>query len=400
MEKKYDSFNVALFLYATLIVDIVRRINVLFNLGLPTDLVRNILYLFSFVWIVHYIYKRGKITNTVMIIIVMMWLYLFSYVLNPTYSNMYIQSFVLFVTRLLPAYCIGRYFFDWDGALRVMQKFVFVGVLYSFLILLFTDTTANIYATLAQNLIYPALFVSFISIKNKQWVYFICSSICWIPLLLYGTRVVFVGVLISLFLCAVNSAKHKIITLSLLMCSVLVVLLFFQSNIISYLGEEFSSSRTVQMFKNGSFFDDSNRSVFYSAILNSIQNTPFKMYGFLGDRIFLSSCLGVIDPNDVESMFSHNVVLELIMNFGILIGLLISLCAIITLFRGFFLSFTPHSYKYNIICNVFLMLFGPVIVTMFVSSSYLNDYTIWLLFGLAINIIKTEKNTSNNFNYQ
>lgn len=133
-------------------------------------------------------------------------------------------------------------------------------------------------------------------------------------------------------------------------------------------------------------FDDSNRSEsFYSKLIVSLQDHPLRMHGFLGDQIYLAGENATID--EILSSFAHNVYLELCMNFGLIIGVILGIIFTIVLLK----AYRKSRYANYDMELVFLGTFGMCFVNMLVSFSWLHAYEVWFLFGLAYSVIRRKQ---------
>lgn len=380
----FYSFSVALFLYATLIVDLYRKIGGV----LAVDTVRNVLYIISFGFILIDMIKTKRLIKMLGLFIVVSVFFLISSFINSGHNTIYASIWILFVSRLFPAYYIGRYTENWDEVSKYVSNLSWLALVYSFLAILSpNDGMSNSYATIATNLV----FVSFITFRyaknNKQYIKLGISIICFISVLFLGTRAVFVGTLLSIglvFLLYINKTRKKkriiLLILTILGSTILVI---FLSDIIRIMGELLPNSRTIRMLSEGDMLDDSNRmSAFYSDLFYSLGTNPFKIYGFIGDRIYLA---GQGATNEIIiSSFSHNVLLEICMNFGLIPGVIINIYFLIILLKGLINS----KYSDIVVHYVFLSFLGVTFVEMMLSSSYLGSYYIWLLYGLAFRFVK------------
>ena len=113
-------------------------------------------------------------------------------------------------------------------------------------------------------------------------------------------------------------------------------------------------------------------------------NNPFKIYGFLGDRFYYYDTFNSAGGNEyAATMFSHNTLLELMLNFGVFIG-----AGII----GFFLYKMVRAIKTlkkrdeSAAWKTHIILFASAFAPLFLSSSWLNDYMIWLLAGAILGL--------------
>ena len=83
------------------------------------------------------------------------------------------------------------------------------------------------------------------------------------------------------------------------------------------------------------------------------------------------------------TMFSHNTLLELMLNFGVFIGIGII---------GYFAykmkrAITAlNNRRDETAWKVHIIIFASAFAPLFISSSWLNDYTIWLLAGTLLGL--------------
>ena len=111
----------------------------------------------------------------------------------------------------------------------------------------------------------------------------------------------------------------------------------------------------------------SGRDRFYTGALQLIKDYPLTGIGIAGDRVHLQG-------------FVHNVFLELILDYGIIFGLLISII-LICIFVKSIVSVDRETSNFNMI---FLCL--GVVPLMF-SSSYLFNTWFWIYLGLILKTI-------------
>ena len=384
-QNSFYNFSVALFLYATLIVDLYRKIG-----GSSVELVRNLFYIITFGLILIDIIKSKRTIKIFIIGFLVSLFFLISSQINFGHNSIYISTWILFISRLLPAYYIGRYTENWEEVSKYVSNLSWLALLYALIAIITPyDGMSNAYATIGTNLVFVSFIIIRYAIKNNIYIYIGISLICFAAVLFLGTRAIFVGTLLSIVFVIIffinnQSKAHKILLWTVVILILLVVVSSF-STIIEALIDYFPNSRTLKILNAGDMLNDSNRSDgFYSELINSLLTHPFKIHGFLGDRIYLA---GPYATNDVIlSSFSHNVILELCMNFGLMPGLLMSLYFLFILIKSL-----VKSLKNNKINNyLFVMVLGCSFVDMMISLSYLGAYQMWLLFGLAYKIIKTK----------
>lgn len=374
---KFYAFAATGFLYSTIIVDLYRKL-----VGVDVESIRNIVYVFFFGLLLIDMFKTKRFQPMLILGVVISVLFVFSIALNPGYPGVYISSISLFFSRLWPAYYIGRYTEDWDRLSKSVLLFSPIALAYSVSLFVIPDLAGgDAYATIASNLAFVSMIALFSCLHFKKYYALPIAIICLIPVFFYGTRVFFVGVIISLSLAyLINSNRVSPQKRALLLSALVIVAILFLANseaIFNQLYQWFPDSRTLKMMAAGDFMDDSNRGWFYERIFSHLKDKPFSMLGLIGDRIYLASTNA--STSEILSNFSHNCSLELCMNFGVPIGLALNLYFLYKLFAA-----TKKSFKVqNTINYIFVLFLGAGFVNMMVSASYMGSYTPWLIFGLA-----------------
>lgn len=329
--------------------------------------------------------RTRKFQNMFAILFVSLCLYGFSILINPGYPEVYTSAIILFISRLWPAYYIGRYTEDWGILCKSVLLYSPIALIYAVSLFVMPELTGgSAYATIASNLAYVSMIALFASLYYKKRLWLPVSLICLVPVFFYGTRVFFFGVLLSLFLSYIihiyKSSLGKSIVLFITLAIIAILFLLFSQGIFDQLYQWFPDSRTLKMMAVGDLFDDSNRSLFYTRIYTHLKENPLSMLGLMGDRIFLSP--PEANSAEILSEFSHNCSLELCMNFGVPIGIILNVYFVIKLSVALRRCFLEQ----NVVNYVYVLMLGVVFLNMMISVSYLSEYTVWLLFGLAFNI--------------
>ena len=315
---------------------------------------------------------------------VTMLLFGFSIIINPGYSSVYSASIMLFVSRLWPAYYIGRYTENWETLSKTVLLFSPITLAYAVSLFLIPEIAqGQAYATIASNLAFVSLISLFASVYFKKYIGLVISIICLIPVFFYGTRVFFVGVILSLFLVYIininNVSINKRVALFTILGIVVSVFLIAGDSIFEYLYNLFPDSRTLKMMAVGDFLDDSNRSSIYDKIIDHLTDNPLDMCGLIGDRIYFCP-KGT--TSEILSSFSHNCCLELCMDFGVPLGILLN----IYFFRKLWIATRNSFAVQNTVNYVYVLILGACFLNMMVSASFMGEYVVWLLFGLAFKL--------------
>lgn len=385
----FYNYTVTFFLYATLFVDLYRKM-----IGVNVTIVRNVVYIGCLSLILMDAYKHKHLPHMLLVGGVMSLLYWISSFIYPGHNQIYFSAWLMFVSRLWPAYYIGRYTDDWAGVSRCVRKFILIALIYA--IIAFSSNIFDVsgsvssYATIASNLFFIVWIAFYDSFKFHKLIPIIICLVCFLPVMFLGTRAGMFGALLALVLYfhrVINrsNAQKKAYYYMLLIIGALVIITTF-GLLSHYLLDLFPNSRTLSFLVKGKIFDDSNRSDgFYSIMYASFEQNPLKMHGLIGNQIYIAG--GNASADVIMSSFAHNVYLEICMNFGVLIGILFGLYFTIVLIRAYLKS----KWRKEDVEFVFLGVLGMTFVGMLVSYSWLFSYSIWLLFGMAYGVIHNRK---------
>lgn len=230
--------------------------------------------------------------------------------------------------------------------------------------------------TLSYYLLLPAI-VFYNEYFNRNNIFnLLLSLVTFFLIIALGAR----GPLLSLFSFMVlkfiyNNKKKKYlyyISRLLIISGVFFVGIFFKDiiqrvyDVLLILGID---SRTLYLLLQKNIHM-SGREVIYSTLFHHIKLNPILGYGLTGD-IFLLEGYG----------FAHNFFLEIIINFGVIIGSVI-ICLI------FFLFYKALRSKIYLNVELAIIFFSLGWVHLFVSSSYLVDFKFWIFIGLILNMYR------------
>lgn len=163
--------------------------------------------------------------------------------------------------------------------------------------------------------------------------------------------------------------KNLLFTLSISILAILGILYLEQIFIvlINIMDDYGISSRSISLFMQEEVYL-SGREAIYEEILYQIKLHPITGIGIAGDRLYTGT-------------YSHNIILEIISGFGVVVGsmIIIVLTTIITK-----LMFSKDIEGLNKI--LIWLIVG--IVPMFVSGSYLTRFQFWIFLGLAVRFLR------------
>lgn len=215
----------------------------------------------------------------------------------------------------------------------------------------------------------PCLFFIYSYIKKRNILNLILSLAVFGMIFIGGSRGQLVC--IAAFICLMlfrsyNQGNNfrKCIIISCLTLFFIIFALVGLQNILNIIGNILESigisSRTLDSLLNGNFTDDNSRFRIWGRAINAIENGGFWGYGVYGDRPILSSIH--------YAGYCHNIFLELMVNFGVAIGLLLS-CIIVV--RSIYIITIKED---NIWIDLFIIMFA-------ISIQLLISMSFWYVMG-------------------
>lgn len=184
-----------------------------------------------------------------------------------------------------------------------------------------------------------------------------------------GSAVIFIAYLIVDFFVSKRKGRWAVLVLGLLFVAMLPL---FED----YLGSVGLHSRTITMLNEGEITNDTGREHFYSECLDAIMNHPLFGIGLFGDRVLL------------DGSYCHNIIIEVLLDFGVLFGLAI----FIVLIRLFLNSLSVTKVRNRDLLMIFT--FGSFLPFM-LSGSYLISNNVALWIGFMLYLSETYKKSYN-----
>lgn len=202
---------------------------------------------------------------------------------------------------------------------------------------------------------------------------FILVIIGMIMLIAVGSRGPLLSVLIATILFIFSkykSTNNKILFIAFSFICIFFLILKFDMiiNIIIYITDYIGlSSRSLRILLAGSEIDFlTGRGSIYGTTLTKISNQPFFGYGIAGDRVFLNGT------------YPHNIFLELLVHFGVIIGGLLIISLLILSLNCIFFE------KDSTIRNIGIIFFSVGFVGLVFSGSYLEKSNFWIFLSCSI----------------
>lgn len=225
---------------------------------------------------------------------------------------------------------------------------------------IYGDTGYNMY--FGFNLMIPMLFHmnEYFSHKKRKYLILILAEA--IMLLVYANRGCWLGILFFAVykMFWESDAKYGKVFFPLLAGVVLIVFPFMLEEISSLLDSIGISSRSLQMLMNGSFVNDSsNRDDIWKDALAMIEERPIFGWGLGGEYYHMAKIEGATTVD--ASATPHNGVIQNLVNFGIILGTIVTLYLAKPYFK---LKTVTKGSPRNLV-----MIFGSSILASFFSSA-------------------------------
>lgn len=281
------------------------------------------------------------------------------------------NPFYNFIVYNLFGYIFMRYIYDFDIFDGYLLKFSYIIVIVSFLsyIILLDTNEHPQYMVFSYNMLFHTIYLFINFIEKKSVFSGIISTIGVILIFVSGARgpiVIFIFTILLYSLLRKEKFEKKIINLCSV--SILTIFVYFNFNIIlKYILNEVQrigiNSRTLQIILSNDFLNTSGRDLIF---FEQIKKVNFFGFGLFGDRV-------------ISNTYSHNLLLEFLVQHGYFIGSILFLL----LFGIIISGFVSNNNKINRLTLIFI---STGFLKLFLSGSYLNqEPSLYILLGLCIN---------------
>jgi hypothetical protein len=307
----------------------------------------------------------SKILLYVLFIFLLLVINFLIYPVLPDRFNEYMRVFVLICFPL----SIMVYFVDEEQLNKVLDlSGLIIGYVFLVIFLLYILGIARIdgYNTsIGYSVILPEMIL-LSNIKFKNGVLKFASVISLISFMLvvvlFGSRGPIVTIIAYIVYDSIRSLKYeqrknrKALGWIALLFSLIFLVVFF-SSIMSFVlsvADKFGMhSRTLRLFAND-FSHLSGRENQYSMVISAIKEHPLLIRGIAGDTVVTGG------------IYSHNLILELLCEFGVVLGLIAVLIIVIRAIKSlFFVDYRENSL-------LVISLFGSIVPLMFSSTLWMN----------------------------
>ncbi len=341
--------------------------------------------------LLRYFFQRIDLRELIPFLIILA-LIIYSWLSNPSYTDYY--------TRVIGEYLLGvcgyiviRTIDDTELVLRYLRISALLISFCSFAVIGYS-LSKNTYSQSLGYHILPAVVISFDALLDKNAKFRILH---------------FINFLFSFFICFMTGARGPILAVAVfillrllfgfgsdikrqfvvILFAVLVIILLFAYfdeiyNFFSDTAQRFNlSMRVFRKFENGVLFDNSAREKFYNTSVNILNSSTSNFVfgtGICKDRILLAEQFNNID--NVYGYYPHNLFVELFLQFGVILGALLSVFILYIIFKGLF-SKVDREVK-----NFFLIFIAIGFIPLMFSMSYVTELWFFCMIGTGVNCIE------------
>lgn len=214
---------------------------------------------------------------------------------------------------------------------------------------------------------YACLFPMLVLFSQKRALPVIISIIIFLEVLAFGSRG---AAVVFAFYMVLDLVRQKgKMRMFVILGGVLLVVIF--PYFVQYLDQIGVSSRTIILLLNGGFTESEGRDLIYEKAITTLFNNPITGVGIYGDRVTFGA-------------YCHNIILEILVDFGLIIGsLFLFLISYIIIIAFKISSNDVHEVA------VILLFFG--VMPHMISGSYLTEPYFALFMGYCVWIINNKK---------
>ena len=133
----------------------------------------------------------------------------------------------------------------------------------------------------------------------------------------------------------------------------------------------------MQLFVSGEIGYDSSRSIIYEYLIQSLERDPISGIGMRGDRALLEG----LNLGESNVAYAHNVFLEILLTFGMLIGSIIILFLMYLFIWKLLLKQMDCKIK-----GLLLSLFTVSFLQLMTSRTFLTETNFYILIFILVNI--------------
>lgn len=333
-------------------------------------------FAYSIYSVIFYTTKRQKLFSFFAILS-----FFLIYIINITFfpaNNKFInESIFSILTSCLPYFLLALNISDFEDLFYRMRLYSpYYIILAWFLIVLtylvvFNNTELN-YMQVAYAVILPISIIGILLLYEKKTWLVVLYVMSLVGLLFIGCRGAFLAIIASFFISNFLVDNKKRGGGYYVLIILIILFLLYYQNIILLLGGILSSlgfnSRILLMFQTGGLFESASREELRGVLFSQMVADGYPMYGLFGDRFITQS-------KGYEAIYAHNIIVEFLVDFGLLVGGILLLCLL-------FLIIKVIKSSHGKVRSIITMFVTLCVTKLLFSNSYLIDPLFYCMLGL------------------
>lgn len=343
-----------------------------------------VLLLIAVVAIFFYTPKERRMAN-IFVFLVIPLVFVFSAIIFPDTSEYVYGNLLLIITGRVPALLLILNVTQWDDFFEKMRRFslpyFLLGIVYLIVFILgrYTEDATN-YMRMAYNVLIPVCIVGVIGLTDRRLLYNILFWVSLIAIFLAGCRaVIAVGICVygATLLILRKGKRTKWLIAGILVVGVVVATNF--ESVESFIISRDSDSRISKKMEKGILFQSEGRELIRTVTMAEVKAKNYMPQGFFADRDITRRLLG-------GESYVHNIVLEFIVDFGLVGGIL--------LFGALIFFFLNTARKAELQPKIILCMFATYsIVKLMFSNSYIEEMSFYIFIGALFAVKRSCNNT-------
>ena len=304
-----------------------------------------------------------------------------SYLLFPdTHSYYSTDAFVLLCVYYLPiVFLVVARIRNWESFFEIMSRFGIAAVIMGVYIVFFSgvdnysaDERYFTYMEFSYALL-PFVCSLYKNARDKKsWLLLVFFLLGLFEMLAFGSRATVLYTLLFVLMIEMFANLSNVKSI-LLLGAVTLVFIFSFNSIVNWLAgiPALNNSYIVQYLVNGDLFLSESREIIYQNCNNRINTMGLDVSGFFGDRQYCGS------------VYPHNIVIEILMQWGWIFGISIMAYLLIMVLKAWGRK-SNHAVLVFIVC----CLLGRY----FVSGTYVTEGRFWIFYGCLLALTSRSSN--------
>ena len=265
--------------------------------------------------------------------------------------------------------------------------YIYVGAVYSITQIKVFELINGYSMNYSYSSIIAGILCMLLAFRQKKIKFFLLTILFISTNFLCGARGALICYFISGILYVMMCFRQKRrLFLSVLLGALTIFLSIFFEDLFKWVYKLVPNSRTVRLFAEGKAFSLSSRNIYYTVVIDAIRRSPFKINGLYSDRCYIGNYFGRKEASEILGSYTHNVVLEILFQFGVWGIPIILICILLVGYAVSRLRKRRNFYQITIFIVFFSYCFGRLLF----SGSYLTELAFGGVAGIIISLFIRE----------